>query len=119
MGFIREHIIKPATRSPHWSSVRTAHLKTAGTCEACGSDKSLEVHHKQPFHDKPELELDPSNLITLCDGSINCHLLVGHLGDWKSFNVDVVADAATWKAKIQNRPKPTPETEETPDDVTP
>lgn len=73
----------------------------------CGGEEKLEVHHIRPFHLHPDLELDPDNLITLCeaghDGS-NCHLLFGHLGNFKSFNVDVRADAAHMGEKIENRP---------------
>lgn len=73
----------------------------------CGGKDKLEVHHIKPFHLHPELELDPSNLIVLCEsggGGLNCHLAIGHLGSYKSFNVDVVNDSATWKKKIESRP---------------
>ncbi|MGA2401456.1 MAG: hypothetical protein ABSG91_07090, partial [Syntrophobacteraceae bacterium] len=48
------------------------------------------AHHVKPFHLAPALELEPGNLITLCEeGEYNCHLVHGHNGDWKSFNDDV------------------------------
>ena len=74
-------------RSPHWPAVRRAHLAIEGWCRACGNTKNLEVHHIQPFHLHPELELEPTNFLTLCEviGS-DCHLHKGHLGNWKSFN---------------------------------
>ncbi len=68
----------------------------------------MEAHHKLPFHLHPELELEDSNLIPLCEekeDGINCHLAFGHLGNFKSFNKDVEADAGTWNEKIKNRPK--------------
>jgi hypothetical protein len=82
----------------------------------CGGSEKLEVHHKQPFHLQPEFELDPDNLITLCEankGGVNCHLFVGHLGSFKSFNPNVMADAAAWLQKLKSRPTalPTPEGE--------
>jgi hypothetical protein len=70
--------------------------------------KKLEVHHIKPFHLHPELELEPKNLITLCENKsdgVNCHLLFGHLGSFRSFNVRVISDAIEWKAKILSRPK--------------
>ena len=94
-------------RSDHWPAARAAHLNGAPTCAVCGGAKNLEVHHIHPFHLHPELELDQSNFVTLCEEDIdgvNCHLLFGHLGNFKSFNVDVLADAAHWLAKIQGRP---------------
>jgi len=53
------------------------------------------------------LELEPTNLVTLCEankGGVNCHLLFGHLSNFKSFNVDVLSDAAHWSEKIRTRP---------------
>jgi 5-methylcytosine-specific restriction endonuclease McrA len=88
-------------RSPQWPAVEKAFLKYNPTCAVCKTKSNLNVHHKQPFHLAPRLELDPSNLITLCRPH---HLLVGHLEDWKSYNVDVEKDAATWLEKISKRP---------------
>ena len=95
------------SRSSKWPFARAAYLKTHGTCAVCNGTKNLEVHHKQPFHAHPELELDPTNFITLCEAGtngINCHLLVGHLGNFKSVNLNVEADAAEWNTKINGRP---------------
>lgn len=93
-------------RSPEWPKVRAAYLAEHPTCAMCGIiHETLEIHHKYPFHLDPSRELDPANLITLCQHpSHNDHLIVGHLLDFKSYNPDVVTDAATWLAKIQNRP---------------
>lgn len=56
----------------------------------CGNEKNLEVHHIQPFHLQPELELDQSNLITLCEAiGADCHLRQGHLGNWKGCNPNI------------------------------
>jgi hypothetical protein len=62
------------------------------------------VHHILPLGHCialgwPELELDPRNLITLCEtaGGIltdDHHLYLGHLGGFHLFNLDVRADAA-------------------------
>ena len=96
-----------AKRSSHWPTVRKQHLQRHPTCELCGGSAKLEVHHKRPFHLHPELELDPANLITLCEAGkdgVNCHLLFGHLGSFKSFNVSVDTDVQTWHEKIVNRP---------------
>lgn len=82
-------------RSPEWPKVRRAYLKANPTCAACGSRLFREVHHVEPFHLHPELELDPANLITLCEMPFrNHHLKVGHLGNWKNWNPNVRADAA-------------------------
>lgn len=94
-------------RSGHWHKVREEHLEKNPKCAVCGGTKYLEVHHKLPFHLDPNLELDPANLITLCESKnngINCHLGVGHLGSFKSFNKSVDEDAKTWNDKIVNRP---------------
>ena len=92
-------------RSDHWPVVRKAHLKDHPDCAVCGGNEKLQVHHIRPFHIHPELELEPTNLVTLCEsGGSNCHLLFGHLKNFKSFNVNVLADSALWLAKIMNRP---------------
>ena len=88
-------------RSPLWPEVRAAFLKTHPTCEATGTSHNLEVHHVLPFHDDPELELTPGNLITL---RRDVHLLLGHLDDWTSYNPHVRADAAALLAAIRSRP---------------
>ena len=95
------------TRSPRWPSFRRSFLAIHSACEACGGIHSLEVHHVQSFHEHPELELDPSNLMTLCDskGGPECHLQVGHRfgmmvrGNWKVNNPKARIDART----IRNR----------------
>lgn len=88
-------------RSGSWPRVRREHLADFPACACCGSTKELEVHHVWPVHLFPMLELTKSNLLTLCD---RCHLMVGHLYNWHSYNRHAKEDAATWLAKIQARP---------------
>jgi len=88
-----------AKRSPKWPAVRKNHLKANPTCAACGSVKDLEVHHIKPFHLFPELELDPGNLITVCESMfVEHHLKKGHTvngkSSWKINNPDVVTMCA-------------------------
>lgn len=82
-----------ARRSPRWPAVRRAFLRQNPVCMLCGNQHSLNVHHIKPYHLHPELELDPTNLITLCEKSevpdmfgLNCHQWAGHLGNWEAFN---------------------------------
>ena len=93
--------------TPHsdWPAVRRAHLRRYNVCTVCGTRKKLAAHHIRPIQWYPELELEPENLITLCEGPANHHLFVGHLMDWKSYNVNVVAEAKWWQMRIRNRPK--------------
>lgn len=94
--------IRFAARSPKWHSVRKQHLKKNGRCAACGSTKKLEVHHIKPVHKNPELELDPKNLITLCANP--CHIVFGHLMNFKSWNINVINDCAVYYNKVINKP---------------
>jgi hypothetical protein len=88
-------------RSNQWPTVRKLWLKDHPTCAACGSVKSLQVHHKFPFHLDPSKELDPSNFITLCERIFtDHHLEIGHLGNFKNYNVNVEADAAKNLARL-------------------
>ena len=93
-------------RHPHWSVTKAAWLIEHPTCAACGRKECLTVHHKWPvsWPGGKELELSDQNLITLCEWqTMNCHLHVGHLGDWRSRNPQVVTDAAWWLLKIKER----------------
>lgn len=96
-----------AVRSSGWSKVRAEHIRKFPYCAVCGGTKVLEIHHKVPFHLRPDLELSPENLITLCEAGTNgivCHRAIGHLGSYQSFNKDVEKDAKTWKKKLSTRP---------------
>lgn len=77
-------------RSPKWRAVEKAHLRNNPACEACGSVRRTQVHHIQPFHLHPELELEPSNLISLCMDTAEDHLVLGHSGSWRAWNPDVI-----------------------------
>lgn len=95
---------KGARRSSQWSHVRQQHLKANPTCALCGGSRKLEVHHAVPFHVDPTKELDPGNLITLCEAwkrGVNCHLLFGHLGNYRGWNADVHVDVSRWKTRWQ------------------
>ena len=109
-------------RSPHWPAVEKRQLAAFPYCACCGSakkDKGLQIHHRLPFHyctalGRPDLELDPRNLNTLCetehdDPEANHHLLLGHLGNFKSDNVhvsdDVVLFAGQSAASIEGDPR--------------
>lgn len=86
-------------RSGKWRRVEKAHLKAFPACAACGTRERLQVHHVRPLHEAPELELEPSNLLTLCMGPREDHLVLGHLGNWRESNPRVREDAdAQWRA---------------------
>ena len=88
---VRDHITG-GKRSSKWGEVKKQHLKEYPTCASCGTSNKLEVHHIKPFHLHPDLELEQSNLITLCMES-DCHLLVGHGDNFKAYNPNVVDNA--------------------------
>ncbi len=89
------------SRASGWPSLERLHLSKEGFCRVCGTTKNLQVHHRFPVHRWPEMELDPSNLMTLCAPH---HLLAGHLCSWASWNENVVRDANRWLVKIRSRP---------------
>lgn len=92
-----------ATRSSRWPTVRKHFVKANPTCAACGGADKLEVHHIVPFHIDPILELEPNNLISLCESDsygVVCHLTIGHLGNYKKHNPDVREDAANMLKKL-------------------
>lgn len=91
-------------RSSRWPTIRKAHLEKNPECAVCGGKKQVEVHHIKPFHLHPELELEPSNLISLCESKnkgVNCHLFIGHLGSFQKMNEAVLEDAQFWAKKLK------------------
>ena len=94
-------------RSPKWRKVRAEHIKNNPSCAACGRKDGLEVHHIVPYHINPDLELEPSNLITLCGKY--CHFIFGHYMDWKSWNENVVRDSTLYYVSKTQRPYKEPE----------
>jgi 5-methylcytosine-specific restriction protein A len=102
-NFFGNRYLRYANRSPQWSTVRKQHLDKNNSCAACGKITKLEVHHIEPVHVNPDRELDPDNLITLCDSS--CHLTFGHLMNYKSWNKEVISDCLVYLNKVKNRPR--------------
>lgn len=117
-------------RSPKWDDRRKAHLKEHPYCQACPAPKGwkkmlhhgqalvglkpVQVHHIFPFHNmmvigRPDMECDqPLNLVTLCESGENHHVLLGHLGDFQSFNPDVIKHAHTFFGKTKEQIKSDP-----------
>lgn len=86
-------------RSRAWGKARRAHLKRQPSCVACKKQRrgffspffrlltGTVVHHIIPLEfcfavDRPDLETDSRNLLTLCKGH---HLAIGHLGSRYSY----------------------------------
>lgn len=92
-------------RSSQWPKVRAAWLLDHGVCEACGQKDHLNVHHEIPFHSNPSKELDPTNMITLCTdgpGHMNCHLVIGHAGNYRGRNPTVREDAKRMRELLKS-----------------
>lgn len=114
----RRHLGRP--RSPEWPRVEQEHRLREPACVACGyRGRHIQVHHIKPFHLHPQLELDPDNLITLCQArGREHHLLLGHLDSWESYNEHVrhdakhfyrksaarIRDDLNWQKKMAQRP---------------
>lgn len=95
-----------ARRSDRWLEVRAEHIERQPTCLVCGGSTKLQVHHLVPFHVAPDKELEPDNLVTLCERKkygLNCHLLIGHLGNYRRINASCLSDIAEWRTKLRGR----------------
>jgi len=86
---------KGARRHPDWDTFRDEQIALHPYCAICGATEELQLHHKIPFAWGGG-ELDPDNVVVLCAHTFNCHLLFGHLGDFKSINPHIDADIAEW-----------------------
>ena len=85
-------------RSPKWKKFESEMIIKQPYCAVCGNTivRELTGHHMKPYHAFPELELDPENILIMCyngPGHINCHLVVGHCGNWRYYNPNVIRDA--------------------------
>lgn len=90
--------LEAGTRFPGWPTLRRAHLAKHPACAICGSTKDREVHHIKPYTLFPDLEMEPSNLVTLCrskNWGFNCHLAVGHGGNYSMYNPYLLDDIAS------------------------
>lgn len=101
-------IKKHSSRSPDWPTVRARFIASDNNnqCAVCGTQSDLNVHHIVPFSSDPKLELDSTNLITLCREH---HLSVGHDPDgpegpqkpsWRSANRNVRQDAERLRKRL-------------------
>ena len=102
LGLFLVFVFFIAARASQWSKVRKAYLKAYPTCAVCDSKKKLQVHHIIPFAEDKSLELEPSNLITLCS---RCHLLFGHFGSYKKYNPNVREDCKQYRENKANNAK--------------
>lgn len=94
--------VESLNRHLDWPKVKRVYLRNHRECAACPRRTNLDVHHKVPIWVNKNLELDESNLMTLCKEH---HLFVGHLMSWKSWNPGADVHAALWKKRIEQRPK--------------
>ena len=65
----------------------------------------LTGHHTIPFSVDPSKELDPDNILILCDGIFirkdKCHFQVGHNGrSWNEYNMSAPLMAAANLARV-------------------
>lgn len=106
LGWLRRQV-EEYGRSGAWATVRRIHLEREPSCAACGRTKNLEVHHIQPYHERPELELDDGvdgtgldgNLVSLCGDP--CHFVFGHLLNYRRANKHVRDDAARFRQRTR------------------
>lgn len=108
MSSSNEHERHGVARSSQWEKVEKSFLLRNPYCAACKHTQfHVQVHHVFPFHycillDRPDLELDPRNLISLCETTQyvradNHHLLLGHCDDFRSANLQVRDSVKTFK----------------------
>lgn len=87
-------------RSFAWPVFRKRYL--ADRCSACDTKNDLELHHIIPYAVDKSLELEPTNVVTLCP---KCHLIFGHFGNWQLYNPNVIMDIIEYQMKPRARIK--------------
>lgn len=93
-------------RTPGWTKESRDYKISVGNVSEISGKKGtifnpLQVHHCIPFHLAPEKELDWDNFICVTRWE---HFIMCHLGNWKSWNINIKEDAKIWFNKISNRP---------------
>lgn len=96
MSLLRR-ILNRIRRPSAVTSAQHRHVQRNPACVACGSMRSVQAHHVAPWNLFPELGADPNNFISLCESETECHLLIGHGGNFKFYNPDVVDDARWYR----------------------
>lgn len=107
LGAVMESpLMEGKPRSSQWPTVRAEKLEATPKCEACerGDRTSNQVHHIKPYHLFPELELERSNLLTMCPA---CHFVIGHLGDWRLYDPDVYASSIIHRERVRKAKRKT------------
>ena len=101
LSFLAKGPIRPKVRrDPRWSTARKDYLKHHPVCVACGTKNKLEVHHVIPVHVDKGRELDPTNMITLCQDD---HLVFGHFHDWQAWNPAAAVDTKNYMLLLTMR----------------
>ena len=65
-------------RSGKWPRFLRELLAAHPNCRGCGR-KAETGHHLVPFHERPDLELEPANVVPVC---VPCHFVVCHGSSW-------------------------------------
>ena len=88
-------------RDPRWREVRAAHVQKEPVCQACGKNSKLDVHHIIPVGIDNTTDLDPDNLITLCNQP--CHLVFGHFMSYYCYNSAVRKMVDEYRVALERR----------------
>lgn len=86
-------------RSPRWPALSRAHLAAHPRCEACGAAAGVVAHHVVPVHIDRARELDPANLVSMCNPH-GCHLYLAHCGRWDWYSPEV-RDLCRWLQRLR------------------
>ena len=67
-------------------------------CAWCGRTNNLNRHHLIAQQFEPELRDVQTNLVVLCR---DCHFVLGHRCDWKTYNPDLSAILCTYTNTVR------------------
>ena len=95
-------LVAGSKRNSGWHKASEAYIREVGQCEFCGAKLGeegveLEVHHVEPFHVRPDLEMEKSNWAVLCRKPHDCHRLVGHFRNFSLWNPLLRPFLEIWK----------------------
>lgn len=98
-------VLSSSERSPEWRELRNEFIRENPRCAVCDSESDVQAHHVKMYKFWPNLELDKTNLVTLCTSKrlgFNCHQMIGHGGSFKYYNPFVKEDIASVRSILAN-----------------
>jgi hypothetical protein len=83
-------------RAAGWPPLLHRLLVANPLCRGCGHN-SETGHHIKPYHEFPQFELVPENVVCVC---VACHFVICHCNNWTYYVPTVLADLDWHRTRV-------------------